>query len=189
MPKYPQTFTANHLRFCFNLVAIKVKDKNRILRIIPHMAFSVSMHGGEISEWHVKDPEIYRARTSWKSESRCQSIFFAVPQPAAEEWGLALPVPMSRMRRQRETATSDQSWTHAAVRFPVHGCCSNFFSVTSTNLGQRWNSEECLHNTFCPLECLAGWWRGPTLANIVSGGNGILARMVCCISVAEICPI
>ena len=130
--------------------------------IIPHMAFSVSMHGGEISEWHVKDPEIYRARTSWKSESRCQSIFFAVPQPAAEEWGLALPVPMSRMRRQRETATSDQSWTHAAVRFPVHGCCSNFFSVTSTNLGQRWNSEECLHNTFCPLECLAGE-EGPLL--------------------------
>ena len=33
------------------------------------------------------------------------------------------------------------------------------------------------------------WRRGPTLANIVSGGNGILARMVCCISVAEICPI
>ena len=33
------------------------------------------------------------------------------------------------------------------------------------------------------------WWRGPTLANIVSGGNGILARMVCCIRVAEIRPI
>ena len=33
------------------------------------------------------------------------------------------------------------------------------------------------------------WRRGPTLANIVSGGNGILARMVCSISVAEICPI
>ena len=33
------------------------------------------------------------------------------------------------------------------------------------------------------------WRRGPTLANIVSGGNGILARMVCYISVAEICPI
>ena len=130
--------------------------------IIPYTAFSVSMRGGEISEWHVKDPEIYRARTSWKSESRCQSIFFAVPQPPAEEWGLALPVPMSRMRRQRETATSDRSWTHAAVRFPVHGCCSNFFSVTSTNLGQRWNSEECLHNTFCPLECLAGE-EGPLL--------------------------